>query len=218
MWQFLRDTRDRPGAPLVRTRIAQGRQPDYYALTRQHQLETARPVIAATRVEDVHPAWKIIGHRHRRVYEAIVHRQLTDPQDVFAAAHISTSTGYAALAALTTAGLITRRRGHLSAGPVRLDDIAAAHHLDEQRTQRIQRHQRERSAWHDWLTTREDARTPVPAPQRPMATMTEPADPHRDEYLAAVLATGPPEATEEQHALELLADLVGASIVAVTTR
>ena len=218
VWQFLRDTRDRPGAPLVRTRIAQGRQPDYYALTRQHQLETARPVIAATRVEDVHPAWKIIGHRHRRVYEAIVHRQLNDPQDVFAAAHIATSTGYAALAALTTAGLITRRRGHLSAGPVRLDDIAAAHHLDEQRTQRIQRHQRERSAWHDWLTTREDARTPIPAPQRPMATMTEPADPHRDEYLAAVLATGPPEPTDEQHALELLADLVGASIVAVTTR
>jgi hypothetical protein len=216
VWQFLRDTRDLPGSPLVRTRIAQGRQPDYYALTRQHQLETSRPVIAATRVEDVHMAWKIIGHRHRRVYEAIVHRQLDNPQDVFAAAHIATSTGYAALGTLATAGLITRRRGHLRAGPVKLDDIAAAHHLDEQRTQRIQRHQRERATWHDWLTTREEARTPIPANNHSTTTLTEPADPHRDEYLAAVLATGPPAAQDERHAIELLGELVGATVVAVT--
>ena len=37
VWDFLRETRDQAGAPLVRTRIAQGREPDYYALTRQNQ-------------------------------------------------------------------------------------------------------------------------------------------------------------------------------------
>lgn len=38
VWAFLRETRDLPGSPLVRTRIAQGREPDYYALTQQHQM------------------------------------------------------------------------------------------------------------------------------------------------------------------------------------
>lgn len=196
--------------------MAQGRQPDFYALTRQHRLHTARSAINTTRVEDVHPAWKIIGHRHRRIYELIVHRQLSDPKEVIAAAHVATSTGYAALGALSTAGLITRQHGHLSAGPVGLDDIATAHHLDEHRAQRIERHQRERAAWHDWLTTREDLRTPVAETVSPTAVFPHARDPHRDEYLAAVLATGPPEASDEQHAIELLAELVGARIVAIT--
>jgi hypothetical protein len=217
VWQFLRETRDRPGSPLVRTRVAQGRQPDSYALTRQHRLDVSRQAINATRVEDVHMAWKIIGHRHRRIYELIVHRQLTDPKEVFAAAHIATSTGYAALGALCTAGLITRHHGHLGSGPVALNDIAAAHHLDEHRAQRIQRHQRERAAWHDWLSIREDMRTLVAEILNPTAALTEVIDAHRDEYLAAVLATGPPDQSEEQHAIELLAELVGARIVAITT-
>lgn len=216
VWQFLRDTRDERGSPLVRTRVAQGRQPDFYALTRQHQVDYPPETIAATRIEDVHMAWKVIGHRHRRIYELIVHRSLTDPRDIIAAAHVATSTGYATLAALATAGLIERRRGYVGPGTVTLDQISTAHQLEELRATRIARHQRERHSWHDWLAIREDLRNP-PADDPDTATDTEvaaPPDRHRQEYLSAVLATGPPVLDDERHAIELLGEFVGARILA----
>ena len=130
VWDFLRTVRDQPGAPLVRTRIAQGREADCYALTRQNPAPVDDAAIASARVENVHLAWKVIGHRHRRIYELIVHRGLSNPDDICAAAHVSTSTGYTTLAALATAGLIRRSRGAVACGPISLDVIAAAHHLD----------------------------------------------------------------------------------------
>lgn len=215
VWQFLRDTRDQPGSPLVRTRIAQGREPDYYALTRQNVLSTPERAVAATRVEDVHLAWKVVGHRYRRVYELIVHHRLDTPADVFAAAHIGSSSGYTALAALATAGLITRTHGTVAPGPTSLDQIAAAHRLDELRAHRIARHQCERAGWHAWLQTREDARGH--AVQLGVAfdvIAAGPDEPHRQEYLEAVLATGPPTLDEEQRAIDLLSDVLGARLVA----
>ncbi|WP_054586248.1 hypothetical protein [Mycobacterium intracellulare] len=214
VWQFLRDTRDQAGSPLVRTRVAQGRQPDYYALTRQNRLETSAAVITAARIEDVHIAWKILGLRHRRIYELIVHRHLEKPADLFAAAHVGTSSGYTTLTALATAGLITRRRGHVSLGPVSLDDIAAAHHLDEQRADRIERHQRERVGWHEWLQARDDERLHTGYSETTEVIISEMiVDPYRQEYLSAVLATGPPTIDEEHRAIELLSELVGARVV-----
>ena len=214
VWEFLRDTRDEAGSPLVRTRSAQGRQPDYYALTQQHHAHVvAAEIVERTRVEDVHMAWKIIGHRHRRIYELIAHRGLTKPADIFGAAHTSSSTGYTTLAALATAGLVIRRRGEVTLGTVTLDDIANAHQLDEQRAERIARHQRERGIWHSWLTRREDERTLPVADTGTDEAITEPPDQHRDQYLTAVLATGPPTIDEEQHALELLAELVGGRVL-----
>lgn len=215
VWEFLRETRDRPGSPLVRTRVAQGRSPDVYALTAQNPVETRPEVIAAVRVEEVHCAWKVVGHRHRRIYDLIVHRGLSDPRDVIAAAHVAPSTGYATLAALATAGLIVRSRGHVSPGGTSLDAIAAAHHLDEDRDLRIARHQRERASWHAWLDLREDARNAVPddAPRTVVVVLGEPDEPHQREYLSAVLATGPPPVDEERNALELLAELMGAKVI-----
>ena len=215
VWEFLRETRDLPGSPLVRTRIAQGREPDYYALTRQNEMGVTPEAVAATRVEDVHHAWKVIGHRHRRIYELIVHQQLERPRDVFAAAHTAPTTGYDTLAALKTAGLITHQHGHLSAGPVTLDDIAAAHHLDEERTARIQRHQHQRATWHAWLQTRDTGHDQPAALGHAAADISVPdtSDPHREDYLAVVLATGPPTRDEEHHAIELLAELVGARVL-----
>lgn len=216
VWEFLRETRDLPGSPLVRTRIAQGREPDYYALTQQNQMGVTRETIAATRVEEVHPAWTVIGHRHRRIYELIVYQDLQRPRDVFAAAHSNTTAGYDSVAALRIAGLITHERGHLRAGPAGLDDIAAAHHLDEERSQRIQRHQRERASWHSWLDGRDEIHH-QPVSQHdsagPMDTITEIDRAHHEEYLSAVLATGPPLSDEESCAIQLLADLVGARVL-----
>ncbi|MEE6140651.1 hypothetical protein SKC41_30620 [Mycobacterium sp. 050128] len=217
VWEFLRETRDLPGSPLVRTRIAQGRAPDYYALTQQNQMGVTRETVAATRVEDVHPAWKVVGHRHRRIYELIVHQQVERPRDVIAAAHTASTGGYETLAALRTAGLITHDRGRLHAGPTTLDDIAAAHQLEEQRATRIERHQRERASWHIWLLGR-DQMPHSPANAQPTAgptvTSAEVHDTHHEEYLSAVLATGPPLIDEESRAIELLAELVGARVLA----
>lgn len=215
VWEFLRETREQAGSPLVLTRPAHGRRPDYYALTQQHRLHMGAQTVTNTRVEDVHMAWKIIGHRHRRIYELIVHHGLTKCADVFAAAHTSTSTGYTTLSALSTFGLITRRRGEVSPGPVTLDDIAAAHHLDEQRADRIQRHHRERAAWHSWLELREEARTWAPHTEARGTAIGQLPDQHRDEYLAAVLATGPPTLDEELRALELVAELIGGHVVSI---
>ena len=215
VWEFLRETRDLPGSPLVRTRIAQGREPDYYALTRQNEMGVTPEAVAATRVEDVHHAWKVIGHRHRRIYELIVHQQLERPRDVFVAAHTVPTTGYDTLAALKTAGLITHQHGHLSGGSMTLDDIAAAHHLDEERAARIRRHQHQRATWHAWLHTRDTGHDQPVALYQPAASISVPdiSDPHREDYLAVVLATGPPTRDEEHHAIELLAELVGARVL-----
>ena len=207
----------RPAAPLVRTRVAQGREPDYYALTQQNKLPISAEAIATTRIENVHLAWKVVGHRHRRIYELIAHRGLTTPADIFAAAHVATSTGYTTLAALSTAGLIHRSRGTVTIGRVALADIAAAHHLDEQRNERIARHQRQRADWHTWLALRESLREAVTVSDAGGAG-DDAAARHEhvveDEYLAAVLATGPPLTDEEQHALELCGELLGARLIA----
>jgi hypothetical protein len=215
VWEFLREVRELEGAPLIRTRVAQGREPDYYALTRQKRLRLEGPAAGRARVEDVHIAWKVIGHRHRRIYELIAYHELDKPAEVFAAAHTSTSSGYTSLAALRTAGLITQRRGQLSVGPVSLDEIATAHQLEDQRSLRIQRHQRQRAGWHNWLASRDQARASFiqdvgPNDQRWRQSPEE----LPEEYLATVLATGPPAADDHEEALELLAELLGARVLA----
>jgi hypothetical protein len=216
VWEFLRKTRDLPGSPLVRTRIAQGHEPDYYALTQQNQMGVTRETVAAIRVEGVHLAWKVIGHRHRRIYELIVHQHIQRPRDVFAAAHTAITTGYETLAALRIAGLITQHRGRLSAGPTTLDDIAAAHHLEDQQNQRARRHQQERASWHTWLLSREQLNDQSSTQHHlagPDLTLAQAFDRHHEEYLSAVLATGPPPIDEETRAIELLVDLVGARVL-----
>jgi hypothetical protein len=216
VWEFLRETRDKAGAPLVRTRVAQGREPDYYALTQQNKLPISAEAITATRIENVHLAWKVVGHRHRRIYELITHRGLSTPADIFAAAHVATSTGYTTLAALSTAGLIHRSRGTVTIGPVSLHDISAAHHLEEERNARLARHQRQRADWHTWLAVREALRDAVIVSDPGAGADHAPARHEHvveDEYLAAVLATGPPLTDQEQHALELCGELLGARVI-----
>lgn len=217
VWDFLRTIRDRPGAPLVRTRPAQGRDADIYALTQQNPAPVHDAAIASARVEDVHPAWKVIGHQHRRIYELIAHQGLSNPHDICAAAHVSTSTGYTSLAALATAGLILRGRGTVTSGPISLDTIAAAHHLDDHRAERIARYRQQRATWHTWLAIRdtEHSLTTIDADEiRAAAQSTTPAAARQAQYLAAVLATGPPLTDDEADMLAMLNDILGARVVA----
>ena len=98
----------------------------------QHVVERVRQATAPQRVivADVHPAWSVLGRQHRAMYDLIAHAGMTRPADIYAAARVSTRSGQLTLSALATAGLIARVGRTVAIGPVSLDDIAAAHHLD----------------------------------------------------------------------------------------
>ncbi|MET9030864.1 hypothetical protein ABZW96_35420 [Nocardia sp. NPDC004168] len=158
---MLRELRDIPDAPILRTRTGRRLTADRYALVTRHQGH--RPVcpdrtqIDRARVEPVHPAWTVLGLHCRRLHDLITHNGLTSAADFFAAARISSSAGYNALAVLTTAGLISHTRGHLQPGPTSLDDVAHAHGLQQLRSHRLARHERHRAAWKHWLIHREES-------------------------------------------------------------
>ncbi|MGW5221328.1 hypothetical protein ACWEQA_26005 [Nocardia sp. NPDC004085] len=161
VWGVLRELRDMPGAPILRTRPGRGLAADRYALVTPHQghrpICPDRTQIDRARVEPVHPAWTVLGLHCRRLHDLITHSGLASAVDVFAAACISSSAGYNALAVLTTAGLISHTRGHLQPGPISLDDVAHAHALQQRRSHRLARHQRHRAIWKHWLIHREES-------------------------------------------------------------
>ena len=103
-------------------------------------------------------------------------------------------------------------------GPTTLDDIAAAHRLDEVQADRIERYRRERAAWHAWLAHQDALKAITSA-----AADRVYASPHgrlvlayEDDYLAHVMAHGPPPADDEYIAITLVAELMGARIVTET--
>lgn len=222
-FETLRQLRDMVGAPIVLVRRHVGRDADFYALT-THGPEPVTPVPAhRVRIEDVHPMWGVLGRHHRLIYELIIHTGLSVPADVYAAAHVSPRSGQLSVATLVTAGLITRVRGRLRPGPVTLDDLAASHRLADTQAERIARYRRERAVWHDWLALHERLITAGrPADPARVADLLAAEALHRDEYLASVLATGPPDESgapdpTHQAAVELVRDLIGARIVATAT-
>ena len=229
VFEILRRTRDMPGAPIVRVRPRYGRDADHYALTASNP-DQIRPVpLDRVTVADVHPAWSVLGRHHRAVYELIAHTGLTRSADVYAAARLSPRSGQLAITALTTAGLIVRTSGALSVGRTTLDDVAAAHHLADVQADRIARYRRERAAWHAWLAIQEQLRDSTPDPEVAAAASTppDPDEPHHAEYLAAVLAHGPPPDRQDHHdqdhddgelfaALDVLAIHLGARVLTAT--
>jgi hypothetical protein len=208
IWRVLRDLRDRPGSPVTHIRPAIGVEADWYALTRQNVVESDPVRLQRARVEDVHPAWFVLGHHHRRAYELIAHHGLTRKDSLCAAARVSTSTLNATISTLATAGLLTSTgRGSIAVGPVSLDDIAAAHHLDDVRHARIAEYRAERQLWRAWLHAREAQRehpTPSTDQHEPTNTTMSPYDGALEQaYLQSVMATGPPDHAGDDHDAEL---------------
>lgn len=222
VFDVLRRTRDMVGSPIMLVRPRVGRDPDFYALTTSNPDNIIPVPLERIRLTDVHPAWSVLSRRHRLVHDLIVHTGMTRPADIYAAARVSARTGQLSIAALVTAGLVTRKGRSVGPGPATLDDIAAAHHLDEAVEEWIARFRRERAAWHDWLDLQDRLRG-LAVPRDAGEPSTVPAEPgfdDHDEYLAAVLSTGPPETVDDEElaALDLLADLLGARVLAPAGR
>lgn len=220
IWRVLRGLRDRPGAPLIRTRPGVGHDADCYALTSPAGVSVQPAWIQRVRVEPVHDAWAVLGHHLRRIYELVAYHGLTGRADLYAAARVGESAGDAAVNTLRTAGLLTRTgRGTVAAGPTTLHSIAAAHDTAATRADRITRYTLERAGWRAWLQDREQAR------ETARAEALAAADPHtwqhevRRSFWAAAMAHGPPRDSDHDHdqrVLELVADVLGGRIITAT--
>jgi hypothetical protein len=225
LWRVLVDLRERPGAPLVLVRQHIGLDADVYALTVQNRVTTDPAHAERVRIEPVHDAWIVLGHHLRRIYELVAHHGLTNKADIYAAARLPRSTGDAMVSDLEIAGLLTRTgRGEVAPGPESLDRVAERHRLHDMREDRLVRHRTERAAWRRWLAEREEAHLSGGPSHDAASTASASKDgmyePDDEQELAAwleyVMATGPPvdQYELEREAIELIAELLGARIVA----
>ncbi|NTY62051.1 hypothetical protein [Mycolicibacterium sphagni] len=213
VWRVLRDLRDRVGSPLILTRPHVGVEADTYALTTPHGIKLDDIWADRVRVEPVHDAWSIAGHARRRIYELVVHHRLTRRADIYAAAAVSPTAGDEAMTALQIVGLITRTgHGIVAAGPVTLDALAAAHDTQTTREERISRYRTERAEWRTWLDDREQQHE---ATTLAVLAQGQPTDVGAEQsFWATAMANGPPETDEHLDVIELVADILGARIVA----
>lgn len=225
LWRVLADLRELPGAPLVLVRHHIGLEADVYALTMQNRVTTDAAHAERVRIEPVHDAWIVLGHHLRRVYELIAHHGLTKKADIYAAARLPRATGDAMVSDLQIAGLLTCiARGEVARGPQSLDGIAERHQLQDVRDDRLSRHRTERAAWRTWLAEREEShRSSPPGQEEPMGAAAADVGGYQPDgeqeyaaWLESVMATGPPDDPYgvEREAIELIAELLGARIVA----
>jgi len=132
------------------------------------------------------------------------------------------STGDAMVIDLEIAGLLTRAGwGTVALGPTTLDQIAECHHLEEVRRARLTRHSDERTAWREWLIERErlrgSSRFDGDAPANVAGTSCDRRGPEDEaeyaDWLASVMATGPPDDDAERAAIEVVIEFLGGRIV-----
>ncbi|MBJ7321730.1 MAG: hypothetical protein JHC70_05225 [Rhodococcus sp.] len=219
VWSALRLLRETPGSPLLLVSRGAGREADRYALTTPATRQRPeRAHVERARVEQVHPAWSVLGLRGRAVYELIKAGLATNVDDAFAAAKLRPSNGYAILADLTTAGLVERNSATLTLGRRTLDDVAAAHGLGTVAADRIVRHRAERLLWQVWLENRFSAPShDISRSDQANLLLIEaaplPGGSDSEALWAALMKAGPPPSDPLLEAVEILGDLLGAVIV-----
>ncbi|SLE83432.1 Uncharacterised protein [Mycobacteroides abscessus subsp. massiliense] len=239
MWNVAADVRDREGSPLMLVRNGLGRKADCYALTMQNVVETDPVRLSRARVEEVHTAWKVLGHHRRRIYELVAYFGLRNTADVFAAARVTASTGNVTINALVDAQLLVRDgKGTVALGAKTLDDIAAENRTEDLKAERIAQYAAERTVWWSWLDLREqEISAAINSAPADADTAAKPGNPEGDplieqDIIDSRMATGPPvqdwadEALDrieadrawvvedEKAALALLGSQLGARIIA----
>jgi hypothetical protein len=67
VWAILRRLRETPGAPILLIAKGSGLVADRYALTTPDITDPTPDDPGRPAVTDVHPAWAVLGHPHRRI-------------------------------------------------------------------------------------------------------------------------------------------------------
>ncbi|CAL9677619.1 hypothetical protein SUDANB95_07945 (plasmid) [Actinosynnema sp. ALI-1.44] len=230
----LRALREIPGAPVLLVKKARGPLADRYALVTPHIDDEPVPVdaelVERARVEPVHPAWAVLGLPTRTVFEAVERAaaggRVVRPLDLPALTGMSTTQVYEHLAYLHEEGLVERGHGWVRRTARTLTDVAVDHDVAELRAARVERHRAERAEWHALLALW-NGETSTDASAAEQTVPVEPWTPdEREDYLAAVMATGPPPAEpplpptgnpREEALLALLSDVLGARPLAQQT-
>lgn len=195
VWSILGRLRETPGSPLLLIERGMGQNPDRYALVTAGSADSNDEIAPSTKelqIESVHPAWSVIGWRHKAVYDVIA--SSTVPltiEDVLAAVSIGRTSGYETMLDLRVAGLIALENNQIVLGSVDLDTIAHLHGLATAVRERVVRHRAERIVWREWLAAREDARTPPDLPLDLYAVVEDAAHPPDEAYYVAVMDAGP---------------------------
>ena len=167
VWSVLERLRDTPGSPVLLIARGVGQNADRYALVppsgdKPAQGNSALEIRAAA-IDTIHPAWSVIGHRHRVLYEKVAAADTSMTVDtLIQAVRIGRSSGYETILDLRTAGLLKIVDGHVQLGDADLDDIAHRHGLAAAVRARTVRHRAERIVWREWLAERESQRIPAP--------------------------------------------------------
>lgn len=195
VWAALRMLRDMPGSPLLLVSVGTGVKADSYALVTPDVRDPDPQAAGRPTLSDVHPVWSAIGLRYRRIYEVIENSPDLTVAETAAAARMSRSGAFDAIAELARVGLVSRRKGRVSTTQLTLDVLGEQLSIGEYRAERIAAHQKARKRWREWLAHRED---PVVAPRdpRPLRVQLPTWGPlsaaDHDDCLVTLMANGPP--------------------------
>lgn len=202
VWLTLRSLAGMDGAPIRLAVRHRGPHADTYELVtpRIHD----QPIVVSTNealqvtVGRVPAVWRTIGHCARETFELIEKMPMaTDmigrvrKSDIKRLAATSSSAVDLALARLTAFGLIETGRGWVRRTATTLADLARDHGVQSRVDQRLDRHRAQRRTW--WMLL--ELWTAALAVDCPDVEQL-PADPlgptEREDWLCAVMATGPP--------------------------
>ena len=224
---MLRLLRELQGSPLLYVEKGSGRNADRYALVTSRiggtDIEVSETEIERACVEPVHAVWGVVlGHAARDLFQQLEvgeGRTLRVAELVRASVQSQTQV-YAALHRLAEHGLIERGRGWVRRTARTLDDVADEHQVADARAERIERFRTERSVW--WrLIEMWNAEPAVDCPESERIPADPMPDDEREKWLAAVMATGPPEdplepvdpESADEQAVALLVDMLGATVL-----
>ncbi|WP_051613680.1 hypothetical protein [Rhodococcus sp. UNC23MFCrub1.1] len=178
VWSVLARLRDTPGSPVLLIARGVGQNADRYALVppRGETPSQSHPErqFRAAGIDTVHPAWSVVGYRHRVLYDAVAAAARPMTVDtLLQQVRIGRSSGYDTVLDLRTAGLLTVTDGYVQLGDADLDDIAHRNGLAAALRSRTVRHRAERVIWRQWLAEREAQHIPTPPPMSTAAVIVD---------------------------------------------
>lgn len=198
VWSVLERLREAEGSPLLLIERGVGQNPDRYALVTPRCVgeseRVAEKASLKTELESVHPAWSVIGWRHKALYDAVAaSAEPLTSEELFERVSIGRSSGYETLLDLKVVGLIASVENKIMLGSVDLDTIGYRYGLTGAVRARIVRHRAERIIWREWLAAREEARTPAEPSLTLFAVVEDASHPPAEAYHVAVMDSGPPD-------------------------